>query len=88
MCIRDSDISERFPPPRQPVPFPKGSIVLIEKFGLNHDFADYLRALNIETNWNGTFFYSSGSNLPTNIEGGALGFFSTCATVKDTLIAR
>jgi uncharacterized protein DUF4249 len=68
--------------------FPTGSIVTIKKFGLNDDFANYLRSLAIETDWNGGAFYSAPSGLPTNISNNGLGFFSTCAVVSDTLIAE
>lgn len=82
------DISELVPPVAEEVPFPKGSIVKAKKYGLNEDFARYLRALAIETRWNGALFYSSGSDLPTNISNGGLGFFSTCAVVEETVIAK
>lgn len=68
--------------------FPKGSIVVAKKFGLNPDFADYLRAMVLETQWRGSVFYGPAANLPTNIEGGALGFFSACAVLVDTLVAQ
>lgn len=68
--------------------FPKGSIVVAKKFGLNPDFADYLRAMALETQWRGSVFYGPAANLPTNLEGGALGFFSACAVLVDTLVAQ
>lgn len=82
------DVSQLVPPARDTVTFPAGSLVYIEKFGLNDEFAAYLRALAIETDWRGGLFYSSPSNLPTNISNGGLGFFSTCAILRDTIIAR
>lgn len=68
--------------------FPKGSIIAAKKYGLNDDFANYLRALALETSWRGSVFYGPAANLPTNLSGGALGFFSTCAVLTDTLIAQ
>lgn len=68
--------------------FPRGSIVIAKKYGLNDNFADYLRALALETSWRGSVFYGPAANLPTNLSGGALGFFSTCAVLTDTLIAQ
>ena len=82
------DISEIVPPPAEEVAFPRGSIVKAKKYGLNPEFAEYLRAFAIETQWNGPLFYSSGSNLPTNISNGGLGFFSTCAVIEETVIAK
>lgn len=83
------DASELIRPRRDTVAFPRGSIVTAKKFGLNDDFAAYLRALVIETDWNGgIYFYASPASLPTNISNGGLGFFSTCAVITDTLIAE
>ncbi len=77
------------PSVRDTVVFPTGSIVIAKKFGLNDDFANYLRALVIETDWNGgLLFYSAPASLPTNISNGGLGFFSACAVVSDTIIAE
>ncbi|MEN0046930.1 MAG: hypothetical protein AAF806_07735, partial [Bacteroidota bacterium] len=75
-------------PEKEIVSFPKGSQVIVKKYGLNDDFAAYLRAKAIETEWNGTFFYSTAENLPSNISNDALGFYSTCAVLVDTLIAE
>ena len=82
------DMSQLVRPPRVPVYFPRGSFVQIKKFGLNEDYAAYLRALAIETEWSGTFFYGPSDNLPTNLSDGALGFFSTCAVLVDSLVAE
>lgn len=82
------DMSQLVLPPRELVEFPKGSTVVIRKFGLNDDFAEYLRAKAIETDWSGAFFYSVSDNLPTNIPHDGLGFFSTCAVLTDSLIAQ
>jgi len=82
------DMSQLLPPPQEKVYFPRGSIVQIQKFGLNDDFAEYLRAQAIETDWNGTFFFSVSDNLPSNIEPEGLGFFSTCAVVRNSLLAE
>ncbi|MEM7370576.1 MAG: DUF4249 family protein [Bacteroidota bacterium] len=81
-------ISELIRPSRERIWFPTGSIVIVKKFGLNDDFADYLRAMAIETDWNGTFYYTDSGNLPTNISSDGIGFFSTCAVLSDTLIAE
>ncbi len=68
--------------------FPRGSKVILKKIGLNNDFAEYLRALAIETDWNGGWLYSAPASLPTNISNNGLGFFSTCAVEVDTFIAQ
>ena len=81
------DVSEFIQPPEEKIVFPRGSIVIIKKFGLNDDFATYLRALAIETNWRGGPFYGTPASLPSNISNDGLGFFSTCAVLTDALIA-
>lgn len=75
-------------PKKEQVYFPKGTQVHIRKLGLNEDFAAYLRALLIETDWSGNFYYTTPENLPTNISNQGLGFFSTCAVLKTSLTAE
>ncbi|MEZ4992250.1 MAG: DUF4249 family protein [Saprospiraceae bacterium] len=82
------DVSELVRPEREAVYFPPGSIVRVRKYGLNDDYADYLRALVLETQWRGGPFYSDATSLPTNISNGGLGFFSTCAVLEREVIAR
>ena len=82
------NITQFILPRREAVGFPKGSIVQVTKYGLNDDFADYLRAVAIETDWNSSFFYGNPENPPTNISNGALGFFSTCAVIRETVVAE
>lgn len=82
------DVSELVRPVRDTVFFPLGSFVTARKFGLNDEYAAYLRALVIETQWKGGVFYSASADLPTNISGGALGFFSACAVEQRTVVAR
>lgn len=81
-------VSQFVPPAREKVSFPVGSKVTIVKYGLNHDFAAYLHARAIETDWNSNFFYGTAENPPTNISNGGLGFFSTCAILRETVIAE
>jgi len=83
----DIHISQIIRPDREEVIFPKGSIAHIKKYGLNDNFASFLRAKVIETDWDGTFFYGDAANLPSNIPNG-LGFFSTCAVLSDTSIVE
>lgn len=81
-------VSQFVLPPREVVSFPRGSKVTIVKYGLNDDFADYLHARAIETDWGSNFFYATADNPPTNISNGALGFFSTCAILEEVFIAE
>ena len=80
--------SQVFGSARDPLFFPRGSIVIVKKFGLNDDFAAYLRTVETETDWNGGLFYNEPYSLTSNIKEDGLGFFSTCAVLTDTLIAQ
>ncbi len=82
------DMSQLIPPPQEDVHFPRGSLLRIRKYGLNEDFAAYLRAKAIETDWSGAFFYSVSDNLPTNISNGGLGFFGACAVLEESWVAE
>ena len=82
------DLPQLFAPQREKISFPKGSRIYIKKYGLNEDFGAYLRAISIETDWRGQFYFAPAENVPTNLNNGALGFFSTCAVLTDTLVAQ
>ena len=82
------DISELFPPEKETVVFPKGSIVIEKKHSLNEDFAAFYRALALESDWQGGFYDENSASLPTNISNGAVGFFGVSAVLRDTLIAE
>lgn len=82
------DISELARPPQDTIPFPQGTRVEVVKYGLNDEFANYLKSLAIETIWKGGLFYGASANLPTNISNNGLGFFSTCAILRDTVVAK
>lgn len=86
--FKEVHISQFVLPSREVISFPKGSKVSVLKYGLNDEFAAYLRARAIETDWNSNFFYGTSENPPTNISNGGLGFFSTCAVLRETVIAE
>jgi hypothetical protein len=80
--------SQLFSPPRQEVIFPRGSIVIEKKYSLNEEFADFLRNLVLETQWQGGVYEEESGSLPSNFSNGALGYFGLCAVKRDTLIAE
>ncbi len=82
------DVNELFPPDKETVVFPKGSIVIEKKHSLNDDFAAFYRALVMETEWQGGVYDENSASLPTNISNGGLGFFGVSAVLSDTLIAE
>jgi hypothetical protein len=82
------DVIMLFPPDKEEVFFPKGSIIIERKYSLTDDYAEYLRALNAETVWQGSLFDEARGNLPSNIDNGGLGFFAACSVVADTIIVE
>ena len=79
------DIIALFPPDKENVLFPKGSVIIERKYSLTDDYASYLRALNAETVWQGSPFDEARGNLPSNISNGGLGYFAACSVVTDTI---
>ena len=73
------DVSQAFANPPANIFIPHGSKIIEKKYSLTPGYAKFLRALASETMWQGGLFSETPSNLPSNIEGGALGYFSTCA---------
>jgi hypothetical protein len=61
-----------------PFPVQKGDTVVLESQSFTKAAYDYYFALLFQMNPNG-FFDTPPANLPTNIQGGALGFFNTVA---------
>ena len=82
------DINELFRPAQETVVFPKGSIVREKKYSLHPEFAAYLRALLMETEWQGGVFDEASGSLPTNISNGGFGFFAVCAVLNKTFLAE
>jgi len=82
------DVIMLFPPDREEVYFPKGSIIIERKYSLTDEYAEYLRALNAETIWQGSLFDEARGNLPSNINNGGLGYFAACSVVTDTIVVE
>lgn len=82
------DVPELFRPEQARLTFPKGSIVTVRKHGLHPDFAAFCRALMFETAWQGGVFDQASGVLPTNLSGGAMGFFGVCAVRQQVQLAQ
>jgi len=82
------DVSELVPPPKEDVYFPQGTFAQINKFGLSPEFAAYLRALVMETEWKGGVFDEAAGSLPTNISNGGLGWFAVCAAKRELVVVE
>lgn len=77
-----------FPQDKENIIFPKGSIIVEKKYSLTDKYADYLRALLANTEWQGSLFEDARANLPSNISNNGLGFFSACSVISDTIIVQ
>ncbi len=82
------DVNEIFRPGKQSVRFPGGSIVIVKKYSLNKQMADYFRAIQIEMEWQGGVLDEASDQLPTNISNGAFGLFGVSSVLTDTLIVK
>jgi hypothetical protein len=80
------DEHQIFSASKQDVKFPLGAIVIIKKYSLTPDHSAFIRGLLSETDWRGSAFDVAPANLPTNITGGALGFFGVSSVIVDTTI--
>ncbi len=85
--LQTMDVNEIFQPYQQQVYFPAGTIITEYKYSLTPFFATYIRALLSETQWSGSLFDVEHWNLPTNLTGGALGFFTASSVASRQYIA-
>ena len=82
------DVSEIFAPTIEQVLFPAGTVITERRYSLTDDHAAFIRALLLETTWQGGFFNTASANVPTNMSDGAMGFFGTCGVVEKTEIVK
>jgi hypothetical protein len=80
------DVSQVLTNELEKVYFPAGTLLVERRYSINAEHAAFIRALLSETNWQGGLFDSSHANLPTNVSGNAVGFFSACAVVSYSTI--
>jgi hypothetical protein len=76
------DVSQVLTNELEKIYFPLGTHIIEKRYTINADYAAFIRDLLSETNWQGGVFDSSHANLPTNVSGNAVGFFSACAVVS------
>jgi hypothetical protein len=84
--LKTIDVNEIFSAKKENVFFPLGTIIVIKKYSLTPEHAEYIRALLSETQWNGNIFSTAPANLPTNLSEGAIGFWGGCKVVADTIV--
>jgi len=68
--------------------FPEGTRFVRTKYGVTDDYADYLRAVLLNTEWAGGFFDESPSNTPNNFTPSTLGYFTASQILRDTFYAE
>ncbi len=76
------DVSELFAPTMEKITFPPGTVITERRYSLTDEHAAFLRALLLETTWNGGYFNTASANVPTNLSAGAMGFFGACGVVE------
>lgn len=82
------DVNQIIQSPKEPVFFPKGSIATITKYSLNDDYAEFIRALLMETQWQGGVYDEASSSLPTNFSNGAVGYFGVSAVRTEVKVVE
>ncbi len=76
------DVSEVFAPTIEKVYFPSGTVITERRYSLTDNHAAFIRALLLETTWQGGLFNTASANVPTNMSEGALGFFGACGVTE------
>jgi hypothetical protein len=82
------DVSELFAPTMEKITFPPGTVITERRYSLTNEHAAFLRALLLETTWNGGYFNTASANVPTNLSAGAMGFFGACGVVEKQETAK
>ena len=80
------DVNRMFPPEREHVRFPPGTIVFREKESVNGPYEEFLRGIVSETDFRGGVFDVLPGNARTNLSEGAIGYFTATQVIRDTLV--
>ncbi len=80
------DVNRIFPPDREHVWFPPGTIVYREKESVSGLYGEFLRGVLSETDWRGGVFDVLPGNARTNMDEGAIGFFTAAEVIRDTVV--
>jgi hypothetical protein len=82
------DVSEVFAPGIENVTFPSGTVITERRYSLTDEHAAFIRAILLETTWQGGYFNTAPANVPTNLSQGASGFFGACGVVEKSEIVK
>jgi len=80
------DVNRMFPPDREHVRFPPGTIVFREKESVNGHYEEFLRGMVSETDFRGGVFDVLPGNARTNLSEGAIGYFTAAQVIHDTVV--
>ena len=80
------DVNRMFPPDREAVRFPPGTIVFREKESVNGQYEEFLRGMVSETDFRGGVFDVLPGNARTNLTEGAIGYFTASQVIRDTMV--
>jgi hypothetical protein len=80
------DVSEIFPPTNHFHAFPEGTKVKQTRYMINAEHENYIRALLMETTWNGGYFGTAHGNLPTNISNNGIGFWGSAGAIRKEFV--
>ena len=72
------DVSEIFAPLVKKVSFPAGTTINETRYSLTPEYAEFIREVLLETQWQGGLFNTIPANVPTNLSTGGAGFFAVC----------
>lgn len=80
------DVSEIFAPVVEQLSFPKGTVITERRYSLTPQHAGFIRALLLETSWQGGLFPTEAANVQGNLSSGAFGYFGVCAVNELSVI--
>ena len=86
--LKTVDINQIFSPPSQQIYFPESTNVTVKKYSLTPEFEAYIRSMLYETQWAGSLFDVQHGFISTNIQGGAIGFFTASSVYKKESMVR
>jgi hypothetical protein len=72
------DVSQIFAPSMEKVSFPSGTKITETKYYITPEYAEFIREVLLETQWQGGLFNTTPANVPTNLSAGGAGFFAVC----------
>lgn len=86
--LKTVDVNEVTKPGKELFIFPAGATIVRKKYSVSPAYRAFLRGALSETEWRGSFFDVDHANAPTNLSGGALGFFAVTTVAMDSTVVK